>query len=1672
MKNISKRVLSMLCALVMLLSMAAVVTPKAQAASDGLDLAKMQIVKPASATAVETTAATELQTYLYKITGTRPVIKTEGQHSGSAIYVGATNFAAQKGIAYPTAGDENGEAWVIQAVDGNLFLCGAAERGVLYAVYHLLEDVLGVRWWNIWEEYVPTGKAIVPAGYSDSGVPAMEFRGSFMGEKGTQEYLYYVRNRMNSNMGSIPDSYGGGEVYGAPAHVHTFTLNRYFKDSELSTHPEWFSLGTDGKRNTDQLCLTNASLKTEFAARLVSNVAADPDAIYSVSPNDNTNFCQCTSCQSAISTYGTSGYVLRFVNEMAAAVTAAGYTEATVEMLVYWAYIDAPKGGVTPAANVSIRFADNYIDLLHSLDHANNADTVADLQAWINISQNDVYYWQYVVNYNNNGVLPTMFNYGDDFVKLEEMGVNGWFAEQEQCINADFWDMKQWLIGKLMENPVSGEEYEALMDEFIYGYYGEEAGKHIRDYLYYMNARAEATNTEQKFMDTIIDAQWLTVQDILKGNDYFEKAVAAANGDATLLRRLRAARSGLDRVIHDNFTKWENQAKNAGLTLPFTLREVGERIYQTMTEQIALRGAYDPDYTKFYNAYENKYSNDQPQLPAELSGVEKEHLLDYTTDDFRIANSAHKIVTDSDSTAGTAFLVDTSGYKSSNSTQRNMMSQIKVAIYDPDGPSSNNNDLVSVHTLQSSNLTLNSGYKLYSFSWTVPELSDDAGSYVYIFDDWGLQIPTMKTDLYNLTGKTVNVFLSIKAVGSMSYSYFKGQYYIDHVIIDIAPSQPTHNYVTAPSAYGDTCRSVCSACGDVIRSEHTWNKGVVTVAPTTAAEGKKLYTCENCGATKTEVLERLKNAIDEIPDEHLLLAADYTIFPEKSNQDTSYVADPDAYNGMAVCHVENSLGVRFELSTGGTIGSVSQDALCVGQGYQIHKFTFDVPAGITPPTGNEKYVFVMTSWKFQSPDLYSALTLYAGKTVEIYVSMKVTGPENGNYSFYIDRVILATPCSYDENGICPECGNPYSLTFKAADMELAYANANLCDSRVEDSDSQYGKAAVFSYAERLATGDGGLVNEVRFSPEGEMRMYKRYSAPDTKVGAVTGVQLQKNAAGGAYVTYKFSKVDLTGVDFVYMFGEALRVRFTSGQKAFLSDRLVDITLSMKVVGDITGSDPSNYPSYYIDCISITASKLDEIDLISSEHLVSKRDHSYFAFDANEGTNYVEDAQANDGKAVCFSRADLDHIVSDEGDNMNFNDYLSLHHYYTIGNAEYNNDIGNLYKEDLAINSGYRIYKFTYDVPANAAENGRLYIMPNWQLNSSQLSLDLYTHAGKTVDIYLSVKVTKNTADNLYSISVDKAAVATPCQWDEGVVTTQPTVEAEGIKTYTCSVCGATETEVIEKLPDQTVAKVWNLTLDGSIGMNFHLNLAADQIPGAVVSYTVGRTTKSVRAAKLPVDEQGLPVLTVDVAAAQMTEPVEITLSAGGQKISKSYTVREYADYILDPENGYEEKVQNLVKEMLNYGAASQTYFGYNTGDPANAGITTTPAAVPTEGGEVAVSGSASGVKYYGASLLHENKIAVRFYFDAESTEGLTFKVGGVEQTAVSKDGRYYVELSNINPQALGADITVTVSDGTNTMTVVYAPMDYMIRMYQKGGATQALVQALYGYYLAAAAYTA
>ena len=1671
MKKMAKRILSILCAAAIVLPMLAMQDFHLQAeAADGLDLTQMQIVTPASVVPVVRSAATELQTYVQKITGTKIPIVAEGSNSGAGIYIGKTNYAAEKGITYPTEGDEKGEAWAIQAVDGNLVLCGGSTRGVLYAVYHLLEDVLGVRWWNIWEEYVPTGRAIVPADYADSGVPAMEYREIYVGKYKLTDYRFYVRNRLNGNVYSetVPASYGGEESYGV-AHVHTF--GRYMTSSDLTAHPEWFSL-VGSSRTTDQLCLTNAEMKAAFASRLVEKVAEDPDAIYAVSANDNENFCQCSSCVSAINTYGYSGYILNFVNEMAQAVTDAGYTDTPVEMLVYWTYLDAPKGGVTPKSNVMIRFADKYTDLLHSVNHSNNAQSMETLKAWVNICSNDIYYWQYVVNYKNNGVFPTMFHYGEDITTLQEIGVNGWFAEQEQCINTDFWEMKQWLMAKLMEEPVTGEEYAALMDDFLYGYYGAEAGKHVRDYLYYMHEKAEASSVNKYFGDEIVGVEWLGVRDIIKGNDYFEKAFAAAGSDETLLRRLRVARTGLDRAIVENYARWTSEASSAGLTLPFTQREVGERLYAAMTEQIALRGEYDE--TTLDDRYDC-YSDEQPELPSGLD-MDPGHYLEFTAEDMLAAGSAFSLVEDSDSLLGVAIRGD--GAVDNSLILPYKPGRIPYYYHSLGYYNVATKEATAMHNIQAADIKADQGYQLYSFQWTVPSTVND-GDYLYMFGSWGLQNKSVSRQLQQFAGKTVTFYLNMKVTGDIYGTSSKPVYYIDRMII-VPYSQLTHSYATATDVYGTGCRSVCSVCGDVQVTEHSWDAGVTAKEPTYTADGEKLFTCSTCGSTRTEVIPKLENDIPEhtcteyregdfcsicgaklYPSVHEVFNYNYKSF----NNQEGAISDADAYDGHAIQYTVNLSAASIPLyryESGNPefqyeymkLGTIAKADLKTDGAYHTYSITTTLPEN--GMKGNGNLVYFTDNWTISNTAMAKDLYTLAGKTVTIILSMKITGDDLSQATVCVDRMQITDSCrDYQVGNSCSKCGAEVVVDASAHAI-FTYGAASFNGTQVSDANAYQGVAGKYTGV-NFSVAAIPLYRYESGNPE--------FQYEYMKLGTIAKADLKTD---GAYHTYSITTTlpenGMKGNGNLVYLTDSWTISNTPMAKDLytLAGKTVTITISMKVEGDLGSAtvyvdkmqilDSCQYHisangTYCTVCGKslLDESLPDELQLLDIRHI-----NRYDTADINKKPeeSFVSDSESPLGTAWTYE--------------MNITNGLDLR-WYASGVTD--RSLLKIPYAELKKNDGYHFYKTTLtvweDIPATGS-----YTYLDWHCLSSALCNDIGARAGKTVDIYLSVKVTgvyTNTAENkiMGNVYVDQMILVDHCEdnWDEGVVTQEPTADAEGVMTYTCTVCGATKTEPIAK---RTPVTSWNLELDGNIGMNFVLNVTAEEAAAATVEVTVNGETVTKNVADLLAD--GKYVLSVDLAAAQMKDTVTVKLTKGDVVMTKSYSAREYADVILAGSE-YTAEAKTLVKYMLAYGAASQTYFQYNDEDLADDGIEVTAAAVPTEGGVYAVSGSATGVKYYGSSLVYRNKIAVRIYFTGDVT-GKTFTVNGTEVTPESKEDMYYIEVADICPQDLDQGITVAV-DG---LTVTYAPMDYIIRMYAKGGESAALVQALYGYYVAAEAY--
>ena len=546
----------------------------------------------------ERTAAAELADYLGKVAGSQfsIVCQSDAPQQGAGIYVGPTRFAKLHGLDPDFWGPEK---WAIRSVGNDLILVGGRPRGMLYAAYRFLEDVIGVRWWSPFEQHVPKRPTLEVGALDRNGEPRFRYRDIHL-LYANDGGRFAARNRLNGQgFGSLDASLGGGVYYGPPSGVHTFYSYIPPKDY-FEKHPEWFSL-IGGKRTSDQaqLCLTNQELRAAIIEKLkayIERARAEAQKAgrpaprdFDISQNDWGGMCECSKCRQIVQREGSqSGPLLDFLNYVADAVRDK-YPGVRINTLAYQMTEDPPKT-LRPRENVMPRLCDTNANLLRPITHPDNRKFAQRLATWGRIAKN-LRIWDYAVTYSPYyGLpLPTVHTYPIDYRYYAEHNVEGVFTEHEYAILADMRDLKIWMMIKLLEDP--NRDYDALVRDFTDGFYGP-AGPTIRRYLRDLLADAENTNSNVNWFPTLSQYKYLTLDFLRKTQMTFDEAEKAVASDPVLLRRVRHARLPVDRACLVLWPRLMRQwIAGGGLpeSIPLDRAAIAARCRQTWHAQIDLR---------------------------------------------------------------------------------------------------------------------------------------------------------------------------------------------------------------------------------------------------------------------------------------------------------------------------------------------------------------------------------------------------------------------------------------------------------------------------------------------------------------------------------------------------------------------------------------------------------------------------------------------------------------------------------------------------------------------------------------------------------------------------------------------------------------------------------------------------------------------------------------------------------------------------------------------------------------------------------------------------------------------------------------------------------------------------------------------------------------------------
>ena len=215
---------------------------------------------------------------------------------------------------------------------------------------------------------------------------------------------------------------------------------------------------------------------------------------------------------------------------------------------------------------------------------------------------------------------------------------------------------------------------------------------------------------------------------------------------------------------------------------------------------------------------------------------------------------------------------------------------------------------------------------------------------------------------------------------------------------------------------------------------------------------------------------------------------------------------------------------------------------------------------------------------------------------------------------------------------------------------------------------------------------------------------------------------------------------------------------------------------------------------------------------------------------------------------------------------------------------------------------------------------------------------------------------------------------------------------------------------------------YSLSLTGNIGVNFYMELSDDVVndASAYMNFTLPNgTTSKVYVSGTHEDgstattdttvKNGVTyyVFTCEVAAKEMTSDIKAQMIGNnGEKKGTvyTYTVKEYADYILSHMSAEESDISKatiqLVKGMLNYGGAAQKYFGYKTDKLASDGLTLTGAVFNDTSIINNITNDANK-----ASVTHDNaKVTFKSaYLSLNSTTDLCVSVQFADDVTVKED---------------------------------------------------------------------
>jgi hypothetical protein len=475
----------------------------------------------------ERKAAAELQHWIEQITGAR--LEIVAQNAGPTVAIRTAEDLAEEGYRIAIEGDD-------------LVLEGGTGRGVVNAVYALLEEDLGCRFYTNESIKLPTAKTLAVQPIARKYVPQLRLRDPYY--NAAFDATWSMRNRTNAPKAPVAEEYGGRIDYGGYfVHTHASLLppGTYFE-----SHPDYFALNAGGQRYANQVCATHpevARIVTETVLQAIKN--SPHTEIISVSKNDNAGdqICHCERCTKLRADEGGSDVAcqLVLVNAVAEAVEKE-HSRVVIDTLAYLETLQPPKT-MRPRKNVAIRLCNDVVGAWsRPFTPAEQCAVAKAITAWSQIHDR-IHIWDYTVNFSH--YLAPMPN-----IDVMAANIRFWVKNNAESVMlqggyegpAERDHLKCWVTSKLLWDPSRDEN--ALVQDFIEGHYGVAAPalaeyeallKELRE------THAAAFAAPPLGIRYPMETAFFTKEFLDRATEIFARAKQLAAEDAAILHRVERA---------------------------------------------------------------------------------------------------------------------------------------------------------------------------------------------------------------------------------------------------------------------------------------------------------------------------------------------------------------------------------------------------------------------------------------------------------------------------------------------------------------------------------------------------------------------------------------------------------------------------------------------------------------------------------------------------------------------------------------------------------------------------------------------------------------------------------------------------------------------------------------------------------------------------------------------------------------------------------------------------------------------------------------------------------------------------------------------------------------------------------------------------------------------------